>query len=147
MITLKCLPSRKWRHFRRALTMAAASFLTAWYLISLELRVLEKNATGRPCWFRVAAMQYLLASVSTSNSLSGSTIISVKFFKLFFSTSKENNTGGVRRNSLLLFNNNILSEKFWMNLMYRGPTIFFGHFEKNTSRWSLVPKTFEIVST
>ena len=30
---------------------------------------------------------------------------------------------------------------------YRGPTIFFGHFEKSTSRWSLVPKTFEIVST
>ena len=30
--------------------------------------------------------------------------------------------------------------------MYRGPKIFFGYFEKSTSMWSLVPKTFEIVS-
>ena len=32
-------------------------------------------------------------------------------------------------------------------MLYRDPTILFGHFEKSTSRWSQVPKTFEIVST
>ena len=51
--------------------------------------------------------------------------------------------GVFARNAKLLF---CFCHSFRM-ISYRGQTLFFGHFEKSTSRWSLVPKTFEIVST
>ena len=57
-------------------------------LVSGPCSVLEKKATGRPAWLRVAAMATSEASVSTSNGTSSSTAVTTDSSMLFLRPSK-----------------------------------------------------------
>ena len=68
--------------------MAWASFSTEGCRISGPCSVLEKKATGRPAWFKVAAIATSDASVSTSKGNSSSTAVTTDSSILFFRLSK-----------------------------------------------------------
>ena len=68
VITLKRQATKKWLHLRTASTIAAASFSTLECWSLLLVRDLEKNATGRLFWFRVAESATLW-SISLYNKL------------------------------------------------------------------------------
>ena len=90
--------------------IAWASFSIDGNLVSGPCSVLEKKATGRPAWLRVAAMATSEAPVSTSNGTFSSTAVMTDSSMLFLRPSKAATASADNGNILQLWIGFILSE-------------------------------------